>query len=84
MGGNQPLAVIRTGHEGQKLLLVRDSYADSEVPFLMTRFSEIHMVDLRYDREGLTEYIAEHGIDCVVISYSARNFITDTNLHFMN
>lgn len=83
MGGNQPLAVIRTGHEGQKLLLVRDSYADSEVPFLMTRFSEIHMVDLRYDREGLTEYIAAHGIDCVVISYSVRNFITDTNLHFM-
>ena len=41
MGGNQPLAVIRTGQEGEKLLLVRDSYADSEVPFLMTRFSEM-------------------------------------------
>ena len=84
MGGNQPLAVIRTGQEGEKLLLVRDSYADSEVPFLLPRFSEIHMVDLRYWREGLADYIAAQGIDRVVISYSARNFITDTNLHFMN
>ncbi|MBQ8955254.1 MAG: hypothetical protein IJ048_14200 [Clostridia bacterium] len=84
MGGNQPLAVIETGREGQKLLLVRDSYADSEVPFLTAHFSEIHMVDLRYYREGLADYIAAHGIDCVVISYSVRNFITDTNLHFMN
>ena len=84
LGGNQPLAVIETGHEGPKLLLVRDSYADSEAPFLTPYFSEIHMVDLRYYREGLTGYIAERGIDCVVISYSLRNFVTDTNLHFMN
>ena len=84
MGGNRPLAVIKTGHGGEKLLLVRDSYADSEVPFLTPYFSEIHMVDLRYYREGLSGYIAEHGIDRVVISYSVRNFITDTNLHFMN
>lgn len=84
MGGNQPLAVIETGHDGDKLLLVRDSYADSEVPFLTPYFSEIHMVDLRYYRAGLLSYIEEHGIDCVVISYSLRNFMTDTNLHFMN
>ena len=83
MGGNQPLAVIETGHAGGKLLLVRDSYADSEVPFLTAHFSEIHMVDLRYYREGLPAYIAENDIDCVVISYSVRNFITDTNLHFL-
>ena len=83
MGGNQPLAVIATGRDGPKLLLVRDSYADSEVPFLTPYFSEIHMADLRYYREGLLDYIAENGIDCVVISYSLRNFATDTNLHFL-
>ena len=84
MGGNQPLAVIETGREGDRLLLVRDSYADSEVPFLTAHFSQIHLIDLRYYREGLADYIAEHGIDRVVISYSVRNFITDTNLHFLN
>ena len=83
MGGNQPLAVIQTGHEGPRLLLVRDSYADSEVPFLLGAFSEIHMADLRYYKDGLVDYIAGNGIDCVVISYSVRIFIADTNLHFL-
>ena len=40
--------------------------------------------DNLYYREGLADYIAGHGIDCVAISYSVRNFITDTNLRFMN
>jgi len=83
LGGNQPLAIIRTGREGKKLLLVRDSYADSEAPFLTPYFSEIHMADLRYYRTGLLAYIAQNDIDCVVISYSLRNFITDMNLHYL-
>lgn len=83
MGGNQPLAVVKTGHEGKKLLLVRDSYADSEIPFLCEAFSEIHVVDLRYYKTGLLSYIEENGIDEVLISYSIRNFMTDTNMAFM-
>ena len=83
MGGNQPLAVVKTGHEGKKLLLVRDSYADSEIPFLCEAFSEIHVADLRYFKTGLLTYIEENGIDEVLISYSIRNFMTDTNLAFM-
>jgi len=83
LGGNQPLAVVKTGHEGKKLLMVRDSYADSEVPFLLPFFSEIHLFDLRYVRGGLIDYIAENGIDCVVVSYSLRNFATDGNLYFL-
>lgn len=84
MGGNQPLAVVRTGREGQKLLLIRDSYADCEIPFLCGAFSEIHALDLRYYRDSLSTYIEDNGIDCVVISYSLRSFIGDTNLFFLN
>ena len=84
MGGNQPLAVVRTGNEGKKLLLIRDSYADCEIPFLCGAFSEIHALDLRYYRDSLSAYIEDNGIDCVVISYSLRSFISDTNLFFLN
>ena len=84
MGGNQPLAVVRTGREGQKLLLIRDSYADCEIPFLCGAFSEVHALDLRYYRDSLSAYIEENGIDCVVISYSLRSFISDANLFFLN
>ncbi len=83
MGGNQPLAVVRTGREGGKLLLVRDSYADSEVPFLLGSFSEIHLIDLRYYKQDIAGYVRENGIDRVAVSYSLKNFMTDTNVYFL-
>ncbi len=83
MGGNQPLAVVKTGREGEKLLLIRDSYADSMVPFLTGAFSEIHMVDLRYYRQDMAGYIRENGIDRAAVVYSLKNFAEDKNVYFL-
>lgn len=80
MGGNQVLSVIKNPHvDGPKLLILRDSYADSMVPFLTRHFSEIHMVDLRYNRSSVPAYIREAGIDMVLVLYSVPNYTTDTN-----
>lgn len=82
LGGNQPLCVIKNSAvtDGSKLLLVRDSYADSMAPFLAQRFSEVHLVDLRYYRAPVSVYAAEQGIDDIAVVYSAQNFISDVNL----
>lgn len=82
LGGNQPLCVIRNDAvtDGSKLLVVRDSYADSMAPFLAQRFSEVHLVDLRYYRAPVSVYAAEQGIDEIAVVYSAQNFISDVNL----
>lgn len=82
LGGNQPLCVIKNEAvtDGSKLLLVRDSYADSLAPFLAQRFSEVHLVDLRYYRAPVSAYAAEHAIDEIAVVYSAQNFISDVNL----
>lgn len=84
LGGNQPLAVIRTGAKGDRLLMIRDSYADSEVPFLLDAFSEIHLVDLRYYRQDLKQYMEENDIDLVAISYGLKNFAEDQNVYFLS
>ena len=83
MGGNQPLAVVKTGKEGDKLLLVRDSYADSMVPFLTEAFSEIHLIDLRYYRQDIAGYVRDNGIDCAAVVYSLKNFNDDKNVYFL-
>lgn len=83
MGGNAPLHEISTGNEGPSLLIVRDSYADSLVPFLLEDFSQIYVLDLRYYRASLSEYIAENDIDNVLICYSVANFCTDINLFLL-
>ena len=85
LGGNQPLCVIRNENlpDGGKLLLVRDSYSDALAPFLAQRFSEVHLLDLRYYRLPAAQYAAENGIDDIVVLYSIPNFLTDKNLVFL-
>ena len=81
LGGQQSLGVVYGPNaQGPKLLLVRDSYSDSLVPFLTAHFSEIHLIDLRYYKLSAAEYIQEHGIDAAVVLYSVPSFVTDSNL----
>ena len=81
LGGNQPLCVIKNPDaQGGKLLVVRDSYSDSLAPFLAEGFQEVHLFDLRYNNVSLKKYVAENGIDQVLVLYSASNFNTDKNL----
>lgn len=80
LGGNQPLCVIRNEAGTGRLLLVRDSYADSLAPFLARHFQEVHLLDLRYYRGSAAAYAAENRVDAIVILQSVPNFITDRNL----
>ncbi len=84
LNGNEPLTVIGGSNpDGEKLLLVKDSYANCEIPYLCGHFSEIHVVDLRYYKQSISEYIEKNGIDAAVVSYSVSNFSEDTNLFFL-
>ena len=84
LGGNQSLGVVKTPNTDKpKLLVIRDSYADSLVPFLTPHFSEIHLIDLRYYKLSIADYIQQNGIDQALVLYSVPNFVTDTNLFWM-
>ena len=84
LGGNQPLCVIENpSAQNGKLLVIRDSYTDSLAPFLALDYQEVHLWDLRYNRTSLKNYIAQNGIDQVLVLYSNANFATDGNLPLM-
>ncbi|PKM73894.1 MAG: hypothetical protein CVU91_02275 [Firmicutes bacterium HGW-Firmicutes-16] len=89
MGGNTPLLKITTKNtDAPKLLILRDSYMDSLLPFLQANFSEIDVMDLRYYKTQLMEssvadYVKENGIDEVLVCYSVYNFGTDTNVFML-
>lgn len=81
LGGNIPHAVVKTGTENApSLLILRDSYTDSLVPFLLDAFSEIHLIDLRYYTGSVREYITGEGIDRVLLLYGTENFCTDDSM----
>lgn len=84
MGGNCPMHVIETGNEDKpSLLILRDSYTDSLIPFLLDDFSEIHVLDLRYYRASLKAYIEQNDFDNVLVCYSVSNFCSDTNIFLL-
>ena len=60
LGGNYGQCVITTGTEnGKHLLLVKDSFANSFVPFLLGDYETVTMIDLRYFRGSMAELAAE-------------------------
>ncbi len=83
LGGNTSRLTIQTGHEGPKLLVLRDSYADCELPFFFAHFSEIHVLDLRYYRQSVSSYAEENGFDAILITYSLADFVSDTSVLLM-
>lgn len=81
LGGNHRAVNIRsTVKNGRKLVLIKDSYAHSLVPFLANHFEEIYMVDLRYDHRNMTQVMKEKGINEILFVYNIANFAEDQNL----
>ena len=84
LGGNKPLCVIETGHTGApKVLVIRDSYADSLAPFLTQSFSEVHLFDPRYNLTSVKDYVEQNEIDSVVVLYSISNFVSPGSQMFV-
>ena len=65
---------------GKKLVIFKDSYANSFVPFLTENFEEIHVIDLRSFSESVSEYINNNSFDNVLVLYNFVNFTRDTNI----
>ena len=82
LDGNHPYTVIQhsAADSDKKLLVVKDSFAHSMVPYLADHYSEIIMVDLRYYTNPVSQIVTNEGIDQVLILYSIDNLATDTGV----
>ena len=79
--GNHPLVKIKTNAKNNKTLLVfKDSYANSFIPFLIKNFSKIILVDQRYYYEDIDMLIDEEEVDDILYLYNANTFFNDTSL----
>lgn len=89
IGGNSSIVRIITenGKEDRgRLLLVKDSYSHSLVPFLTNHYSEIVLLDLRYFMAG-TEFFLnseKEDFDNIILLFNLKNFIDDRNLIRLN
>lgn len=81
MGGNNALVEIQTNNKnGRKLLVIKDSYAHSFVPFAVNHFEMSYMIDLRYYNGEIDEFIEHNGITDVLVLYNVMGFVKDINI----
>lgn len=80
LDGNHAFVSIKTGvQNGQKLLVIKDSFAHSFVPLVTSTFEEIYMTDFRYNRMPVSQIIEEYGITDILVLYNTMKFANDTN-----
>lgn len=66
--------------EGETLVIIKDSYANSLVPYLMSHYKKIIMLDLRYYNESVQETVEQEHPSRVLILYEMSRFAQDSNL----
>lgn len=82
LGGNNPLVQITTNAENdRKVLVIKDSFAHCFIPFMISGFSKIDVVDLRYYNESIRKMIEEGGYTDILVLYNVGNFIEDKNIY---
>ena len=81
LGGNYPVLDIRTTADTtDRLLLVKDSYANSVIPFLTAYYREIIVVDPRYYYDDIREVMKKNKITSVLFLYNGNTFVQDNSI----
>ncbi|MDO5560847.1 MAG: DHHW family protein [Oscillospiraceae bacterium] len=80
LGPNVPVINIRTNLESdKKILIFKDSYANSFVPFLTQHYSQITVADMRYI-QNYRDYFDPSDFSQILFLYNATTFCDDDNI----
>ncbi|MGN0709816.1 MAG: DHHW family protein, partial [Anaerovoracaceae bacterium] len=83
-GSNHPFYTITTPVKSKRsLLIIKDSYANSMIPFFTQDFSKIVVVDPRYYFGKISDVISANGITDVLFLYNGNTLFSDTSLSMM-
>ncbi|MBE6149949.1 MAG: hypothetical protein E7170_04435 [Firmicutes bacterium] len=84
LDGNHPLIQITNESELGEILVIKDSYANSFIPFLVNHYNKVHVIDLRFYNASVTEYIKTNNIDKVLFLYNINDIDNDTGIYKIN
>lgn len=80
-GENKGIETVRSNiKNGRRLLLIKDSYANSVIPFLALNYEEITSLDLRYATASVMKSIDKSSYDEILFLYNCDGFSAETSL----
>ncbi|WHY20209.1 DHHW family protein [Paenibacillus sp. G2S3] len=68
----------------EKLLVIKDSYAHSVIPFLTQHVPEIHVIDIRYYNGSISDYMAQNDIKDVLMLFNTATFVDNASILKLN
>lgn len=78
MGGDLKLTKVVTGlGNGRRLVIIKDSFGNALPGYLFGSFEEIHVLDHRYFRHSLPDYVKANGITDVLMANNIFNAYSD-------
>ena len=82
-GNHSIVTVTNKAAKGGTLIVVKDSYAHTIVPFLSQNYSKIIMVDLRYYKKDVSAIAQKENAEAVLVLYSLDNLSADNNIAYL-
>lgn len=85
LGGNDSIVELTTdAGTGKSLLLVKDSYANAFLPYVMPEFDRVTVIDLRYySMDVVMNLVKNNAYTDVLVLYNLKSFASDRNLELL-
>jgi len=83
LDNNHPLIVVTNNDikNNDEIVIIKDSYANSFVPFIVNHFKKVHIIDPRFYQEDISEYIkANKNIKDALILYNMNTMDGDVGI----
>lgn len=82
LGQNKALLEIQNNSmdNNKKILIVKDSYGNSMIPFIAQEYEHVYVIDPRLYRLDVSDYVKENEIEEVLLVYNVKTIETDLGI----
>lgn len=85
LNGNQSIMTITNNNIiNNEILIIKDSYANSFIPLITNHYSKVHVIDPRYYKKSISDYIKENNISKVLFLYNVGTIDDDLGILSIN
>lgn len=85
LGGNKAILEINTSEKnGKSILIIKDSFGNNFIAFLLSHYENIIVIDTRYFNKSIKDYIKEKEIKELLFLYNIENFVTEKSIQKLN
>lgn len=85
LGGDKPIMEINTSVKNDKtILIVKDSFANSFIPFLTNHYEKLIVIDPRYFNGSIGDLVEVEEVEEVLFLFNTQTFVQEKDLYILS